>query len=170
MQCLDCPHPSPKASPQKGHKSRHLYFSPAALTPEAPIHHVWEVTDIWKVTVTNLRYSEAHRLTPLLEASDRIPSLLQSDWKGHLCLATNSANSPASFLVSLPHPCQCRHRDLLCFIFFIHTCMSMASGPWYLLPLLPGTNANSDSVHSSSTPDCIFASALPSWFHSQEYY
>lgn len=53
---LTAPTPSPKASPHKGHKGRHLYFSPAALTPEAPIHHLWEVIDIRKVTVTNLRY------------------------------------------------------------------------------------------------------------------
>lgn len=155
---LTGPTPSPKASPHRGYKSRHLYFSPAALTPEASIHHLWELTDIWKVTVTNLRYRHPRHIASLLclkPPTESRPSLLRSNWKGHPGLATNPANSPAS--VSLPQPYQRRHCGLLRFIFFIHTCMSMASGPWCLLPLLPETNANSDSVPSYSTPDCIFA-------------
>lgn len=171
MQCLDCPQPSPKASPQKGHKNRHLYFSPAALTPEAPIHHLWEVTDIWKVGVTNLRYRHPRHTASLLCLKPLTESRLSYNQTGKgtcALLPTPLTLLPLFLSVSLILVSVGTVASHALYSSYIHAC------PW---PQAHGTYCHFCLGRMQILTLClalqhqiVYAPALPSWFHSRQYY
>lgn len=171
MQCLGCPQPSPTASAQKGHKSRHLYFSPAALTPEAPIHRLWEVTGIWKVTVTNLRYGHPRHTASLLCLKPPTESCLSYNQTGKgtcALLPTQLTLLPLFLSVSLILVSVGTVASYALYSSYIHAC------PW---PQAHGTYCHFCLGQMQIPTLClalqhqiVYSPALPSWFHSREYY
>lgn len=165
------PTPSPKASPHKGPKNRHVYFSPAALTPKAPIRHLWEVTDIWKVTVTNLRCRHPRHIACLLCLKPPTESRLFYNQTGKgtcALLPTQLTLLPLFSSVSLILVSVGTVASYTLYSSYIHAC------PW---PQAHGAHCHFCLGRMQILTLCltiqhqiVYSLALPSWFHSQEYY